>query len=132
MTPYTNTNPCPRCGGLDYYYMVGDGYINPDYPTHYSHASTSSTCKKCGYQENFWNHKDGFVPQQPYQHSITINNNPTDIPYCILPLTDNTFLSFKPGDVFLAIQLWNSFQLDKNKGTTEALKNVKKALNQQS
>ena len=99
MTPYTNTNPCPRCGGLDYYYMVGDGY---------------------------------FVPQQPYQHSITINNNPTDIPYCILPLTDNTFLSFKPGDVFLAIRLWNHFQIEKHTGITEALKNLKKALNQQS
>lgn len=73
MTPYTNTNPCPRCGGLDYYYTAGDGYINPDYPTHYSHTGTDSTCKKCGYQKNFWNHKDGFVPQQ----QMDADDNPT-------------------------------------------------------
>lgn len=63
MTPYTNTNPCPRCGGLDYTYFAGDGPAKPG-DLHYIHLCTTSTCKKCLYQEKFWNHETGFARQE--------------------------------------------------------------------
>lgn len=114
-------------------YIVGDGPAKPG-DTHYIHVGTTSECKNCGYQERFWNHETGAVPQKPYQHSIVIGTvQPSAQPFkpieCKIPLTDHYYLFFYPSDTYMAIKIWHKFQEERHTiGLTQALDNVVKNL----
>lgn len=129
MSPYNNTNPCPRCGGTDYIIHVGDGPEKPG-DAHYIHTSSGSYCKTCGYSQEFWNHKTGFIPPEPYKHSIHIENQRFSQNHeCRIPLEYHRYLVFPPEDTYIAIQAWHKFQEERHKiGLTEALDNVVKNL----